>query len=151
MLANIIGEVDDNNDDKIDNEESKKQSFDNKSEMSNEEDEKDKNQSIQYDKRSETSESMHQGNKIIESKKKNKHDVLKKILEMGSDPNIRDSNGWCPLHYACNYGDFESVKILLDYKANIDNYSNNRRIPLHIASNNNFPQIVEYLCQKNQI
>ena len=86
--------------------------------------------------------------KIIESKKKNKHDVLKKILEMGSDPNIRDSNGWCPLHYACNYGDFESVKILLDYKANIDNYSNNRRIPLHIASNNNFPQIVEYLCQK---
>ena len=69
MLANIIGEVDDNNDDKIDNEESKKQSFDNKSEMSNEEDEKDKNQSIQYDKRSETSESMHQGNKIIESKR----------------------------------------------------------------------------------
>ena len=86
--------------------------------------------------------------KIIESKKKNKHDVLKKILEMGSDPNIRDSNGWCPLHYACNYGDLESVKILLDYKANIDNYSNNRRIPLHIASNNNYPDIVEYLCKK---
>ena len=30
--------------------------------------------------------------KIIESKKEDKHNVLKKMLEMGADPNIKDSN-----------------------------------------------------------
>ena len=86
--------------------------------------------------------------KIIESKdKKKKYEVLKKMLDMGADPNIKDSNGWSALHYASQFGDLESVKILIENNAYIDTYSNNQRIPLHLASNRNYPEIVKYLLE----
>jgi serine/threonine-protein phosphatase 6 regulatory ankyrin repeat subunit B len=86
--------------------------------------------------------------KIIESKdKKKKYEVLKKMLDMGADPNIKDSNGWSALHYASQFGDLESVKILVENNAYIDTYSNNQRIPLHLASNRNYPEIVKYLLE----
>ena len=117
--------------------------------------------------------------KIIEteeSKNNNKYDVLKKLLDMGSDPLIKDSNGWNSLHYACQYGDYKSVEILINYtKYNtistinkndfnnitndnenineisffIDTFSNNGRTPLHFAANNNYPNIVNYLLQND--
>ena len=87
--------------------------------------------------------------KIIESKDDKKHEVLKKLLELGSDPNIKDSNGWSALHYACQLGDLESVQILIAAKAVIDTYSNNQRIPLHLASYQNFPEIVQYLLEND--
>lgn len=86
--------------------------------------------------------------KIIESKDNKKYEVLKKMLEMGADPNTKDSNGWTALHYACQFGDMESVKILTDTGAYIDTYSNNKRIPLHLAANMNYPEIVKYLLEK---
>ena len=85
--------------------------------------------------------------KIIESKEKNKHDVLQQMLDLGSDPNIKDSNGWSALHYACQLGDYESVEILIEKEAIIDAYSNNKRIPLHLASYRGFPNIVEFLLK----
>ena len=85
--------------------------------------------------------------KIIESKEANKHDVLRKMLDLGSDPNIKDSNGWSALHYACQLGDYQSVEILLGNGALIDAYSNNKRIPLHLASYRGFSNIVEYLLK----
>ena len=83
--------------------------------------------------------------KIIESKKNNKHEVLKEMLLLGSDPNIKDSNGWTALHYACQIGDIESVKILIDSKANVNAFSNNRRTPLHLAAKMNRLDIVNFL------
>ena len=85
--------------------------------------------------------------KIIESHDKKKYEVLKQMLDMGADPNIRDSNGWSALHYACQFGDLESVKILIENNANIDTYSNNQRIPLHLASNMNYPEVVKFLLE----
>jgi ankyrin repeat protein len=85
--------------------------------------------------------------KVIESDKEDKYLVLSKMLDMGADPNIKDSNGWTALHYACEFGDFGSVKILVENRAIIDFFSNNHRTSLHLASNNNFPEIVKYLLE----
>ena len=85
--------------------------------------------------------------KIIESKEKNKHEVLKKMLDLGSDPNIKDSNGWSALHYACQLGDYDSVEILINHGALINAYSNNKRIPLHLAAYKGYPNIVELLLK----
>ena len=86
--------------------------------------------------------------KIIESQEKNKHQVLQKMLLLGSDPNIKDSNGWTALHYAAQNGDFESVQILIDKKADINAFSNNGRTPLHLAAKMNRKNIVRYLLDK---
>lgn len=83
--------------------------------------------------------------KIIESQKTDKYDVLKKILDMGADPSIKDSNGWTALHYSCQFGDFQATDILVKSGAKIDSYSNNNRTPLHLAATSNFPDIVKYL------
>jgi len=85
--------------------------------------------------------------KVIESKEKDKYKVLKKVLDMGADPNMKDSNSWTALHYACEFGDLESVKILLANKANVDAYSNNHRTGLHLAASMNFPSIVTFLLE----
>lgn len=86
--------------------------------------------------------------KVIESNKQNKHEVLKNLLDMGADPNIKDSNGWTALHYACQLGDSNSVMTLCEYYKSIDILSNNNRTPLHFASFFNFPEIVQFLLSK---
>ena len=86
--------------------------------------------------------------KIIESKEVDKHKVLKKMLLLGSDPNLKDSNGWTALHYAAQIGDLESVKILIDKKANINSFSNNGRTALHLAAKMNRKNVVDYLIDK---
>ena len=86
--------------------------------------------------------------KIIESTEKNKHAVLQKMLLLGSDPNIKDSNGWTALHYAAQIGDLESVKILIEKKADINAFSNNGRTPLHMAAKMNRKDVVNYLVDK---
>jgi ankyrin repeat protein len=85
--------------------------------------------------------------KVIESSKEDKYLVLKKMIDMGADLNIRDSNGWTALHYSAQYGDFEAVTILIQSKAEIDAYSNNHRTALHLAANKNFPKIVKFLLE----
>jgi ankyrin repeat protein len=70
------------------------------------------------------------------------------MLLLGSDPNIKNSNGWTALHYAAQNGDFESVKILIDKKGDFNAFSNNGRTPLHLAAKMNRKNIVNYLVDK---
>merc|ERR1711922_81682 len=41
-------------------------------------------------------------------------------LTCGADPNVRDDNHWTPLHAAADYGNYEAVKLLIEYGANVD-------------------------------
>ena len=74
-------------------------------------------------------------------------DINEKISIFWSDPNLRDSNGWTALHYACQLGDLQSVVILREKGANIDAYSNNKRIPLHLAALHGYSEIVQFLLE----
>lgn len=86
--------------------------------------------------------------KNIESQSENKHEVLKEMLKMGSDPNIKDSNGWTALHYACQLGDKDSVQILLnEEQIDVNSYSNHKKTPLHLACYNGYDEIVEELIK----
>ena len=45
------------------------------------------------------------------------HNVVKKILALGGDPNIRNSTGFTALHISADLGHTKIVKCLLKFKA----------------------------------
>ena len=86
--------------------------------------------------------------KVLENKNDKKHEILNEMLLWESDPNMKDSNGWTALHYACQYGDLQSVKILIEKGADKNAFSNNKRTPLHLAAKMNRLEIVNYLIDQ---
>jgi len=42
------------------------------------------------------------------------------LLDAGSDPNIRSSNGFNAMHYACMSGDLTLVKLLTCYGVDVN-------------------------------
>lgn len=53
------------------------------------------------------------------------------FLERGCDPNSTTSNGTSALHYACSKNHIETVKVLLEHKADPSVRDNYGQTPLH--------------------
>lgn len=47
---------------------------------------------------------------------------------------IADSNGWTPLHHACQNGDREAVDTLIMNAASLNKFSNKGYYPIHVAA-----------------
>lgn len=72
------------------------------------------------------------------------------LLEQGHPVNCRDNAGWMPLHEACNYGHLEIVKLLLQYKANVNDRGGSEcggQTPLHDACGNGHLLVVQLLLE----
>ncbi|HPS02177.1 MAG TPA: ankyrin repeat domain-containing protein [Candidatus Sumerlaeota bacterium] len=59
--------------------------------------------------------------------------VTKWLLEKGLDPNSKDFQGCTPLHFAAAGGDYESIQLLLDHGANIQERSRSGRSVISYA------------------
>ncbi len=70
---------------------------------------------------------------------------MKTIIKCDADVNLYDSNGWTPLHHACETGDKTIVKILLDNQADLFKFSNKGYYPTHIAALNNHYELIQML------
>tara|TARA_B100001248_G_scaffold262669_1_gene260660 strand:- start:62012 stop:63190 length:1179 start_codon:yes stop_codon:yes gene_type:complete len=70
------------------------------------------------------------------------------LVSKGFDLEIRDNDGWTPLHYAVNSGSRGYVKVLLSAGACIDAHDNEGRTPLHYAASNGVLDIAKLLRKR---
>ena len=65
---------------------------------------------------------------------KGQKEMVKKLLEMGMNPNTCDDDGNSPLHYACAMKNFMISDILIHYGANEDAKNNEGYTPWQLGS-----------------
>jgi len=66
------------------------------------------------------------------------NEVVKLIIGLGVDVNIKDEYGLTPLHYAVEAGHKEIVVMLLEHNASVDIQDNAGRTPMHYAAEANY-------------
>ncbi len=79
---------------------------------------------------------------------KNGHiDLVKKMLSIGADVNVKDNYRNTPLHYASRYGRTEIVKLLLEHGAEVNTKDKYGWTALYCASRKGHTEIVNLLKQ----
>lgn len=74
---------------------------------------------------------------------------LKTLLGKGCDPNALDSSGYAAMHYACRNNNMESVKMLLENGADINQTTRSGGAsPLHRAAYMGHSVLAKYLLSK---
>lgn len=85
---------------------------------------------------------------IFNAAEKNDSRALKKLLDSGIDPNVRDyDRGATPLHLAANKGHVEAIEILIDAGADVNATNNRGRTPIHSLMEMRFYKIVLWLIK----
>lgn len=69
-------------------------------------------------------------------------EVLNILIKKGANVNIRDKNGWAPLHQTSN---LEAAKLLIDNGADVNIKNNYGITPLHIREHFKNTEMVEFL------
>ena len=77
----------------------------------------------------------------------NKSDIVELLLAADCDPNLRSNDGFMPLLSACNNGNADTVRVLLQHqdKVNINNLDVDGSTALHLAVRNNHIEVVQLL------
>jgi ankyrin repeat protein len=79
--------------------------------------------------------------------KKGKIEVLKMLLQRGTDPNKKDKHGKAPLHYAAEFCCIKCVKLLLEAGADPRLPSKRGRTPLNYAAAGGCAEVFEMLLK----
>lgn len=86
--------------------------------------------------------------KLIAYSSKGKVNKVKELLELGHDPNQRDSDGWAPLLAASCEGQFQVVQFLLAFGAKVNIIDREGFTALHYAARFGHINVVQFLLQE---
>lgn len=74
------------------------------------------------------------------------------LLSQGCDVNARNGSGWTPLMYACHYGHFTVVRVLVDADSDVNLYEfSRRRTALMMAAGNGHTRCIEALMSSGKL
>ncbi len=83
----------------------------------------------------------------VAAKIENSTSIINKLIELGLDIDIKDSNGNTPLMIAANYNCPKNVKTLLELKANHSIYNNNLNTALDLSCSGNYLETTKILIE----
>ncbi|CAL8315028.1 unnamed protein product, partial [Gadus morhua 'NCC'] len=73
--------------------------------------------------------------------------LVKELISLGADVNVKDFAGWTPLHEACNLGYYDVAKVLISAGAEVNTQGLDDDTPLHDASSSGHKDIVKLLLR----
>jgi ankyrin repeat protein len=78
-------------------------------------------------------------------------DIVRRLVEYGADPNIRDYDDSTALHQASFHGSLEAARLLLSYGAKLDGKDSRGRTPFHVAASNGHDDITKLLLEHGAV
>ncbi|WP_188595805.1 ankyrin repeat domain-containing protein [Thermocladium modestius] len=72
---------------------------------------------------------------------------VKELLGLGVDPNVKNNDGYAPLHYAAIRGNLDVVKYLVEHGADVSARDAGGNTPLHDAAMEGKLDVVKYLVE----
>ncbi|XP_059138762.1 ankyrin-3-like [Physella acuta] len=84
---------------------------------------------------------------MVASKRLDKKEVMRALLQAGADTNKRNNNGDSALHFATNGESIESAKVLLEFKADINLKNNTGQTPLFSLLPRSYMQMIEFMLE----
>lgn len=78
--------------------------------------------------------------------------IVKYLIEKGADVNIKDYDGWIPLHWVTLYGSLDAMKYLIDEgMADFNVQDNDGWNAIHWAASEGKLDIIKYLVEEKRV
>jgi len=91
-----------------------------------------------------------QGAALHAASLRNHPEVVQLLLEEGrGNVNVRDPEGWTPLHTASQYGHHDIGRLLLEHGADVNAERDDHATPLHLATIDGHFEVVKNLLEHN--
>lgn len=87
------------------------------------------------------------GLSLIEAVKGGDYAQVEKLIQVGTDVNQQDEQGWAPLSFAAGKGDLAIVKLLFESSADVFSVGRDRRTPYMIALAAGRLAVAKYLSE----